>query len=43
MHLLNILNQLEATSEEKEKAVFHFKENTVSHSAVTVFVKELRS
>lgn len=43
MHLLNILNQLEATSEEKEKAVFHFKENTVSHSAVAVFVKELRS
>jgi hydroxymethylglutaryl-CoA reductase len=43
MHLLNILNQLEATSEEKEKAVFHFKDNTISHSAVAVFVKQLRS
>ena len=43
MHLFNILNQLEATSEEKEKAAFHFKENTVSYSAVAVFVKELRN
>ena len=42
MHLLNILNQLEATSEEKEKAVFHFKENAVSHSAVAVFMRDLR-
>jgi len=33
MHLLNILNQLEATPEEKEIIVEHFKDNVVSHSA----------
>ena len=43
MHLMNILNQLEATSSEKEKAVDYFKENNVSHSAVVNFVENLRS
>ncbi len=38
MHLLNILNQLNATSEQKEKAIVHFKQNTVSHSAVQDFL-----
>jgi hydroxymethylglutaryl-CoA reductase len=33
MHLLNILNQLEATDLEKEKVVAHFKDKVVSHSA----------
>jgi hydroxymethylglutaryl-CoA reductase len=33
MHLLNILNQLEATDLEKEKVVVHFKDKVVSHSA----------
>lgn len=33
MHLLNILNQLEATEEEKKIIVEHFKNHTVSHSA----------
>ena len=33
MHLLNILNQLEATDLEKEKVVSHFKDKVVSHSA----------
>lgn len=33
MHLLNILNQLEATEEEKESIVHYFKDKVVSHSA----------
>ena len=33
MHLLNILNQLEATDQEKELVVAHFKDKVVSHSA----------
>lgn len=38
MHLLNILNQLEATDEEKEKIVDYFKDHVVSYSeAVRVF------
>lgn len=43
MHLMNILNQMEASSEEKEKAIDHFKKSTVSHSAVVEFVENLRS
>lgn len=34
MHLLNILNQLEATEKEKEYFVHYFKDKTVSHHAV---------
>ncbi|MBW7869753.1 MAG: hydroxymethylglutaryl-CoA reductase [Flavobacteriia bacterium] len=34
MHLLNILNQLEATDEEKEYFVTYFKDKTVSHHSV---------
>ncbi|WP_432411806.1 hydroxymethylglutaryl-CoA reductase, degradative [Rasiella sp. SM2506] len=43
MHLMNILNQLGASSAEKEKARIYFKENSVSHSAVERFVEDLRS
>tara|TARA_A100000171_G_scaffold47762_1_gene54270 strand:+ start:61357 stop:62664 length:1308 start_codon:yes stop_codon:yes gene_type:complete len=43
MHLMNILNQLEASSTEKEKALKHFKEISVSHSAVENYIEELRS
>jgi hydroxymethylglutaryl-CoA reductase len=43
MHLMNILNQLEATSTEKEKAVIYFNENKISHTAVEQFVKKLRA
>ncbi|MCC6817782.1 MAG: hydroxymethylglutaryl-CoA reductase, degradative [Bacteroidia bacterium] len=40
MHLLNILNQLEATEEEKVKIVDYFKDNVVSYSAaVDIFCK----
>lgn len=34
MHLLNILNQLEATEEEKDYFVEYFKDKTVSHHSV---------
>jgi len=43
MHLMNILNQLEATDEEKQKAVKHFEKHTVSHSAAADFIAELRT
>lgn len=43
MHLMNILNQLNATSEEKTAVLKHFEEKTVSHSAVTDFIKALRN
>lgn len=42
MHLLNILNQFEATAEEKEKIVEHFKTNVVTHSAVVKAINDLR-
>jgi hydroxymethylglutaryl-CoA reductase len=42
MHLMNILNQLEATDEEKQKAVKHFEKHTVSHSAAADLIAELR-
>jgi len=42
MHLLNILNQFEATTEEKEKIVEHFKTNVVTHSAVVEAIENLR-
>ncbi|MCK5907193.1 MAG: hydroxymethylglutaryl-CoA reductase, partial [Flavobacteriales bacterium] len=34
MHLLNILNQLEATDEEKRYFVDYFKDKTATHSNV---------
>lgn len=43
MHLMNILNQLGATIEEKEKTIEHFKSNTVTHSAVVSLIEVLRS
>ncbi|MCW5518696.1 hydroxymethylglutaryl-CoA reductase, degradative [Aureitalea sp. L0-47] len=43
MHLMNILNQLQATSEEKEKAIEYFTNNTVSHSAAVEFIEKLRA
>lgn len=42
MHLMNILNQLQATASEKEQTITHFKSNTVTHSAVVHFVNGLR-
>jgi len=42
MHLLNILNQLEASKDEKEAMIAHFKTHTVSHRAVVEALKNLR-
>lgn len=42
MHLLNILNQLEATDDEKAQIVEHFKHNVVSFSAVVSIFSEIR-
>jgi hydroxymethylglutaryl-CoA reductase len=43
MHLMNILNQFEATPEEKKKVVSHFKTNAVTHSAVVETINKLRA
>lgn len=43
MHLMNILNQLEATHEEKKLTVKRFKGRPISHSAVVNFVETLRN
>ena len=39
MHLLNILNQLNANDSQKEKAIEHFKTTAVSYSAVENFLQ----
>ena len=41
MHLLNILNQLNASETQKEKAIDHFKTNAVSYSAVENFLQNV--
>lgn len=43
MHLMNILNQLDATHEEKKLTVKRFKGRPISHSAVVNFVETLRN
>ena len=42
MHLNNILNQFEATDEERAHVKKHFKTNAVSHSAAVNFIQSLR-
>ncbi len=42
MHLNNILNQMNATKDERELVKTHFKTNTVSHSAAVNFIEDLR-
>ncbi|WP_299885431.1 hydroxymethylglutaryl-CoA reductase, degradative [uncultured Lacinutrix sp.] len=42
MHLMNILNQFNATNKEKDVIVNHFKNNTVTHSAVVSEIEKLR-
>tara|TARA_B100000530_G_scaffold334218_1_gene283660 strand:- start:631 stop:1932 length:1302 start_codon:yes stop_codon:yes gene_type:complete len=41
MHLLNILNQMNATKDKKIKALKFFKKNTVSYKKVEEFLKSL--
>ncbi|HAT69232.1 hydroxymethylglutaryl-CoA reductase, degradative [Croceibacter atlanticus] len=43
MHLMNILNQFNATADEKIAMVKHFTTNTVSHSAVVDALETYRS
>ncbi|MEO8772886.1 MAG: hydroxymethylglutaryl-CoA reductase, degradative [Gelidibacter sp.] len=42
MHLMNMLNQLNATVKEKEKMTAHFKNNTVTHNAVEKALLSIR-
>ncbi|NNC84055.1 MAG: hydroxymethylglutaryl-CoA reductase, partial [Flavobacteriales bacterium] len=42
MHLMNIMNQLECTEEEKAQIIEHFKHDTVSVSAVTRVFQDIR-
>ncbi len=42
MHLNNILNQLNASDEDKKKAREYFKDRTVSYAAVEQFLESLR-
>lgn len=42
MHLNNILNQFEATEEERHLIQKHFKHHVVSHSAVVEYIEVLR-
>lgn len=42
MHLMNILNQFNATDAEKRTLTNHFKSNTVTHSAVAEAIEKLR-
>jgi len=43
MHLLNILNQLQANMAEKEQLIIHFKTKSVSQRAVAEALKNLRA
>ena len=43
MHLMNILNQFEASDHEKILLTDHFKTNTVTHSAVAEAIEKLRA
>ncbi|PIV51636.1 MAG: hydroxymethylglutaryl-CoA reductase, degradative [Flavobacteriaceae bacterium CG02_land_8_20_14_3_00_34_13] len=42
MHLMNILNQMQASAIEKKEAIEYFKKNTVTHNAVVTFIENLR-
>ena len=42
MHLMNILNQMQATESEKNTLVDHFRKHTVTHSAVVDAIQTLR-
>ncbi len=42
MHLANILNQMNATDEEKAAALVHFKDVTVTYAGVEEFLNEVR-
>lgn len=43
MHINNILNQYNTTTEERSKVKKHFENNTISHAAVVNFIETLRN
>lgn len=43
MHLMNILNQHQATKEEKKKMVDFFTHHTITHSSVIEQLEKLRA
>jgi len=43
MHLLNMLNQLGATEQEKQKLVIYFKDNIVTNSSVKEALKKMQA
>jgi hydroxymethylglutaryl-CoA reductase len=43
MHLNNIINQFDATAEERALIIAHFKKNPVSHAAVVSYINGLRN
>ncbi|SHF77746.1 3-hydroxy-3-methylglutaryl-coenzyme A reductase [Salegentibacter echinorum] len=43
MHLMNILNQHQATEEEKKVLIEYFTKNTVTHSSAVAQLKKIRS
>jgi hypothetical protein len=42
MHLSNVLNQLQADLPEREKTHCHFRDKTVTYSAVEAYINEIR-
>lgn len=42
MHLMNILNQFDATADEKKQVVAYFEKHPVTHSAVVDYLEALR-
>lgn len=43
MHLMNILNQLKATKQEKKQAVAYFSNQVISHHSVIEFLESIRN
>jgi hydroxymethylglutaryl-CoA reductase len=43
MHLMNILNQFEATEQERLQAIDYFKTHTATHNEVVNFINRIRS
>jgi len=42
MHLNNILNQYQATAEERKAIAVHFQNSTVTHASVVELIERLR-
>jgi len=43
MHLGNIINQFDATTDERQLIEIHFENNPVSHASVVSFIENLRT